>query len=364
MISNLIPVEINEGNTHLLQKTFKLDVYFQDLKLVYIIKIPLITHLEFSIFKLFPLPSKAINNTFTFIQPSSEYIAINRNKQNYLPIRESVFQDCIEILTGKFLCPLTQPILLADENHCEIELYTQAVTDSRNCDIRVIDVAHNIWMQLQNANSWLFVTKKPELLSISCDDNSHSTVQISGNGIISLRRKCHGYSKTAMLKTTAISTNFIKTDYIPQFNLTSEIIPKINEHMRIVKTTKTLKQTAQNLKELGEASIKLHDLEAKTSKVKDELRLKQNITISHTMNFAIIIVIFFIICAVITSIYCYTNKFRTVSSMLAGFSSMMQPPRYETEMNIPTDRNIELRTTREAKPSIASAPTDSLLRMY
>ncbi|XP_017784214.1 PREDICTED: uncharacterized protein LOC108567922 [Nicrophorus vespilloides] len=95
------PVDINEANAHLLQKTFKLDVYFQDLKLVYIIKIPLITHLEFTLFKLFPLPSKAMNNTFTFLQPSSEYLAINKNMQNYLPIRESQFQNCIEILSGK-----------------------------------------------------------------------------------------------------------------------------------------------------------------------------------------------------------------------------------------------------------------------
>lgn len=217
------PVSLLVENSHILLKLIDLNVVYVNNKLIYIIEVPLVQSYIFNLYHLIPLPVKQNSNKYLFIQPTSEYFAIDDNRQHYLVIQNDV-KYCKNVNVNYYVCKQTQPLHLTHNNdNCESKLYLIPNKIPSNCDIRIVNIENNIWHQLQTSNSWLFLLTKPETLSINCKTSKNVIdIKLSKSGVISLNHDCIAYSKSTLLSAKRIFSNKVSLEYLPPVNLNLE----------------------------------------------------------------------------------------------------------------------------------------------
>lgn len=87
--------------------------------IIFEIKIPLVSRDNFELYHLLPIPQQ-IENKMISLVPVSNYVAVNMQKDSYVPITERELHNCIEFDKDSHLCPLKQPIhqMKIDEQLC------------------------------------------------------------------------------------------------------------------------------------------------------------------------------------------------------------------------------------------------------
>ncbi|XP_045527308.1 uncharacterized protein LOC123715955 [Pieris brassicae] len=233
------PVNIEISNIHILINIADLTCYYFNKKLMFIVKIPLVTLEHFNIYKTVPLPiphTEGNLNSFAMILPSEQFLALSTDKLSYIYLKD--LNDCKSILTYTYLCEITDVYAVLNNPSCEIEIITKALTTlPENCPVKVMFGDLDIWHKLNN-NKWIFVQSKSTKLSIECNQNVSELV-ISGTGVLNLPIDCVGFHKNLKLVTKvypktyvpAVSSNFdiIDDDCCKSVNKLSNnfSIPKI-----------------------------------------------------------------------------------------------------------------------------------------
>lgn len=149
---------------------------------IYIIEFPLVQLSIFNLYHLTPLPTKQADGKYLFIQPSSEYLAINDNKQQYLILHDISKENCKILNKKSYKCRQTEPILLTHIGAiCEVKSYLLSNKLPSNYDVRIVHLQTNIWNQLLKPNTWIFVLINSETLTVNCKSLSEpQDVKVSG----------------------------------------------------------------------------------------------------------------------------------------------------------------------------------------
>lgn len=230
------PVSLDISNIHVLINTADLTCYYLNNKLMFIVKLPLVSLQQYNLYKNIPLPTPHTNdklNSFAMIVPSEQFLALAKDKSFYTYLKD--LKNCKNILTETYLCEITDVYAVLSSPSCEIEIITKALTSlPETCPYKFIIGEVDIWHRL-NDNKWIFVQSKPAKLSIECD-NVVSEIVISGTGVLNIPLQCVAFYKNIKFVTKNypklhvpnVITDFnIINDSCCNFHRLTEISPKI-----------------------------------------------------------------------------------------------------------------------------------------
>ena len=195
-------------------------IYSHNQFLVYVLDIPLISSTLFYLYKILPFPTFKQNNVFSFIYSLKDYIFMVSLKRQYGKLSTNELTRCFEPNPLQKVCKEDIPILsYIPGNDCESTLlHPSSQNIPPTCEIRVLRLTKTYWIPLSFSNQWLFVTPKPEKLSVICDDTTKQ-VEIRQKGKLTLQEQCKAY--TTYVTLYAISTNIVNVsqDFVPTIPL-------------------------------------------------------------------------------------------------------------------------------------------------
>lgn len=227
-----------------LYSSMKIRTTTYDAMVLFEMKIPLYNSKRFQLYRSLAVPTP-VNNSFMSIQPATDYLIINRQRDIYYPLNEIELLRCVKRQDNSFACQLKHPLYkpASGKNTCELNLLKhRGMTD---CRIKKQPLT-SLWTQLTSTNKWLYSTTHPITIDIICDDEVHSQ-QLMGSGQIQFFDQCKIERDDIMIQTTKIFTSIVNTSFIPSFSLT--------EALNTTETTPTLRitkfdKTNANLDEL------------------------------------------------------------------------------------------------------------------
>lgn len=189
------PINLEINNIHALINTADLTCYYVDYKLMFIVKLPLVSLEQFNIYKSIPLPTPHANgklNSFAMIIPSGQFLALSKDKLSYTYLKD--MNNCKQIPTNTYLCETTEIYAVLHNPSCETEIITKALNSLPDiCVYKFLVGDVDIWHRLNN-NKWVFVQSKPTRLSIECNTNV-SEIVISGTGVLNVPANCVAFYK-------------------------------------------------------------------------------------------------------------------------------------------------------------------------
>lgn len=253
------PVELIPASAANLLQLCSIRMGYKNHRLIAHIQVPLIDDTRYNIFRLIPLPTK-IQEHYTYIVPTSEYIAISDDKTRYINMPST--KGCIEVIKNKnFICALDNPISSNFHDSCELQQFVQKSDVNTHCNVKIINYTSGVWHKLEKSNSWLFVLPQPERMTISCSNSKSSDYILPQKGILHLPPNCRGTSASVRILSSymgysgfnslhlnfslisAVNDNF--PDGLPQINLTL-VKPITLDQEQLNKYSKSLKDIAFN----------------------------------------------------------------------------------------------------------------------
>ncbi|KAE9534098.1 hypothetical protein AGLY_008834 [Aphis glycines] len=186
-----LPSEINEFT-----KITKIAVFYSGSQIVFLIKIPLITETQLTLFKIIPIPhpvgiDRADNKTHSIVlKPEYQYVGITKNRRQFTTFTETELLYCTETETFT-ICPEFQPVQHESKDQpCEISLFKNPDQLPQNCE------------------SGIYTTRK-DTLTITCQGVPEPYIEkIKNQGIIKLNQECRAYAEHVVLNPTReIKTN-------------------------------------------------------------------------------------------------------------------------------------------------------------
>lgn len=268
---NDLPTSLSLQNVHDIIDISNLVCYYHFNRIIIIIKIPLVIHQSYNLYKVIPLPTPYDTNkpnTYALIQPSSLYVAITPDRMLYSPI---VDIDKCKLISNKcYVCELTSVYSTLANPTCETILLSDVVIKlPKICDVRILHGSIDVFHKLNN-NQWLFVQSDPGKCHVSCNnDMENSETILFGTGILSLPKNCKAFYKTLQLTSTSDFTiNSTAVNTLSNFNIIIDDcceINKINKTLEMLPFKKL--DNLNNMDSLMAASISLDELEKQLNKL-------------------------------------------------------------------------------------------------
>lgn len=213
-----LPVSLSLDSIHTLINIAQLSCYFTDNKVVFVIKIPLVSKSEFLLYKPIsvPIPHDIDKpHSYAMIVPHCNHIAISRDKLTYVCFSE--LSMCTKTINQVYICNNLDIYSVQDVPTCETEMLCKIIDKlPQLCETRLIHGHIDTWQELKD-NKWLFVKSEPTKLTIECD--SHITEhKLLGTGVINLKPNCTAYCKDREFSSKP-HYNVIINPIISDFNL-------------------------------------------------------------------------------------------------------------------------------------------------
>ncbi|KAE9544252.1 hypothetical protein AGLY_001431 [Aphis glycines] len=238
-----LPMGTSPSEIHEFMKITKIAVFYSGSQIVFLIKIPLITETELTLFKIIPIPhpvdnDRADNKTHSVVlKPEYQYVGITKNRRQFTTFTETELLHCTETET-LIICPEFQPVQHeSKEQPYEISLFKNPDQLPQNCESGVIIISKNIFHKLKYANTWIHTIRK-DTLTIMCQEIQEPYIEkIKNQGIIKLNQECRAYAEHVVLNPTReIKTKYF-TNFIPKIGV-GNISYKINSSIKDIKIEK------------------------------------------------------------------------------------------------------------------------------
>ncbi|CAK1595947.1 unnamed protein product [Parnassius mnemosyne] len=295
------PISLELSNIHTLIDISDLVCYYLDNKLIFIIKLPLVSLLKYNMYKNLPLPTPHAQdrtNSFAMIIPSEKFVALSKDKTSYVYLQE--LNNYKNIPTNTYLCDVVDVATISNNIPCEIEIMTKAlISIPDNCPFRLISGDLDIWHKLYN-NKWIFVQTKPTKLSVECSNNL-TEYTLSGTGLLTIPPDCVAFHKNLKLEIKlypSISVPGIYSD----FNIINDSCCKLSN---LNKFSFNLTSSI-NVKTMNLENLKSYNTDSDQIVKRLDTLESPNL---YNVSFSIISLISVILCiSIITYIICKRGK--------------------------------------------------------
>lgn len=215
------PVRLDLSNVHTILNIVDLLCYYVNGKIVFVIKIPLVSVLEYNLYNNVPLPIPHNVNyasSFSMILSSKNYLAISKDQTSYTTFND--LNSCKKVFYDLYLCEAPDVYTLSGNPMCETEIITKALSSMpENCEYKFLNGNIDIWHKLHN-NKWIFVQSKPGKISIECKDKLSEAV-IQGTGILDIPFQCIAYHRDSKLVTN-VSPRITIPTVTSDFNIVND----------------------------------------------------------------------------------------------------------------------------------------------
>lgn len=178
-----LPIDNLQNNLAKIYHLLKIKARVTYEYVIFEIKIPLVSRDHYDIYKTIPI-SRETNESMVTLIPISTHIAMNIQKDVYLPLSDYDFQKCISLDDDTHLCYLQSPIyqLQNDQSLCVKSPNTQICkTNTDSCK--------QAWTQLHKVNTYLFSCCGQCHIRIICG-NMIVSERLSKTGVITLDEDC------------------------------------------------------------------------------------------------------------------------------------------------------------------------------
>lgn len=157
----------NPNEIYELSKITKMAVFYSGSQIVFNIKIPLITELELTIYRILPIPQPietVINGQIdtkhsVILKPEYQFVGITKNRKQYTTFTKTQLLHCTEteIFT---ICPEFQSIQHeSNRQPREISLFKNPDVLPETCETGIMILSKNMFHKLKYMNAWIYTTK-------------------------------------------------------------------------------------------------------------------------------------------------------------------------------------------------------------
>lgn len=263
-----LPVQNIQTDIRDLYKLLFVKARITDSYFLFEVHIPLASNEDYNLFRVIPLPmknSQTAEETLTVV--STNYIAVNLEKNAYTNLSEKELNRCIQRSLDNIVCIINLPIYnLQNQNApCEAKLIGHQTTSP--CTGKKMKCEAN-WIELHTTNTWLAVCCDLCTFRIVCAGDVKSIV-INASSIISLREGCLIQTKDMTIYSHSNYDSQARIDYSIQLPTLNKSINSIIEDHRTFQvdiiednTINDVKNELKNLKlrEHLPAVLTTHDI--------------------------------------------------------------------------------------------------------
>lgn len=164
-----------------------------DEQLIVQMSIPIVSTQEFELNKLTSFPFHLQGNTYSFIIPSPEYVALDTLREKFITLTQKELDNCHNfggnVQHSELICMQLSPVMSTISDDCSVSLVTQD-HHPQHCDVRISNISSETWIRLQKMNSWIAVFPQKQLIYVKCNNFPTFERQIEGTGIVLLGEDC------------------------------------------------------------------------------------------------------------------------------------------------------------------------------
>jgi hypothetical protein len=200
------PIHFTNETIHMLFKMATIEATFIEQKMIISMSIPVIRITVFQLYKIHILPRKIANtdSLYSFLIPKSEYIATEPNWEEFVYLSEKEIANCKTNPSISLVCETQNPILLSTHaDSCEMNILKNHEI-SKYCETRVSRINQELWIKLEEKDSWLFTSPAESFIFGRCMNSSNVPYKIIDSGILRIAEGCTAQSKIAIIQSTKI----------------------------------------------------------------------------------------------------------------------------------------------------------------
>ncbi|XP_044761285.1 uncharacterized protein LOC123318665 [Coccinella septempunctata] len=273
--ANVYPYSLSKDNANRFLDIIEIKYHVSDNRIVYVISIPLVNSMKYSLYNLVPLPIlHSSKESFVFILPAIKFLALSEILNTYTTFND--VNHCKSLDENEIMCIPEEPIYLTQSRKiCETQLLTADSTSGKldpSCDTRVLPASYEIWHKLTSNNSWIFALPQQTSITLNCLPNSPLSLFINGTGIITLDGGCKLYTSTTTIASDPITVKqtIFKEPIFPNFDLLQDCCEKFNDKPKIPNETLhiiPIQSIGLDYNELNIASQKLDEMNVEATRI-------------------------------------------------------------------------------------------------
>lgn len=302
------PTPLDLSNIHVITNLSELVSYILDSKLIFVLRIPLVYHIEFDFYKTIPVPiphDTEKPDSYAMIIPTKPYIALSKDKSNYCSFED--LNICKHALKHTYICDLPSSSSTVVDPICEIEIITKVVkTLPPQCKTKFLNGKIDIWQNI-NHNKWIFVQSELTKITLDCESYVRE-LTISGTGVLNMQPQCIAFCKNIKL--------FSRSDIVVNVSRISSDFNLINDSCCNINTFQKAKihVPAMNISNINlEYFQNYEDSSKETIKKLDSLLDNYNIVSNHASFPIITVIVLLLFLIFIIYYFCNGKRFNPIS---------------------------------------------------
>lgn len=348
-----LPTTLEISNIHVLMNVSSVMCFSLSNKIIFILRIPLVSPKEYSLYHNIPLPTPHDSfkpNSFIFVVPNSKYIALAKDKLEYCYLDS--LTECKTINSREFICDVITVFSTSANPSCESELLSNVISAlPTQCKTDFIYGHLDLWKAINN-NKWIYVQSQSNKLFFECNNNNNSELNILGTGIVKVPMNCYAYSKGTKLIPKAVNVKINFTTIHPDFDIIKDSCCTLDKFKNEMSNGPLIKLQNVDLDTFSqETKYKLKSLAEETEKI---INQKPIIKYGDHYSIILIIIIITILMYVIFRLFLYIKSRNRLSHQIpiASQTALTDPPTpipptQSPVIPIPTN---EVKQTPEAIP--------------
>lgn len=216
------PLELNEQDIPELLSLINIATYISNDKLIFVIKTPLITQVDYDLYYVLPIPIRSKDNTFVFILPNFKYLLMSNNKIHYTSLEN--LDQCKKLQNNlRYICKLETPLYsIHTSKTCETELMYKNSKLPVECDTRIGYIPSEQWFKLHTINNWVFVAPRKVIATLNCKNKDPVDIELINTGILQIMDSCKLYTTNVMLQTQNFNLESSYNSLLPSIDIISD----------------------------------------------------------------------------------------------------------------------------------------------
>lgn len=155
-----LPHHINNIHNNLLHTFYNfttLRCTITNNQLVIEYSLPIVESGTFNFYQLTAFPRRLNETLYEMLLPDITSLAINHENEKYFVVYENELQKCYRTATNQLLCQTAEALTSTkNTDSCAVQMLSASPL-SANCNYKIANITNELWIQLKNPNTWLFL---------------------------------------------------------------------------------------------------------------------------------------------------------------------------------------------------------------
>lgn len=191
-IGKKLPIDVEKDNIYEIFDMITIKSTVVNDKLLMILSLPIINEISYDLFRTVPIPTQHMKEVI-IIQPSTEYILVNKAASQFIPITSTEYTKCLRKPNNQLICTPTSPIYLNKHHKCEFCLFNKIDIDDLeiHCEFNIRKIQRrNYFIKLDAPNYYYVFVIYPITIRFICAGREPEEMLISEHGILLIDDHC------------------------------------------------------------------------------------------------------------------------------------------------------------------------------